>query len=73
MLGIEGDSRGSRNEGGSEMSDRRQRDKGVVGTVSEYWVVNRQETLGPSVPSVVTNHESWWPDSEGLYYINPSP
>ena len=37
---------------------------GRCGNVSEDWAVNGRETLGPSVPSVVTDHESGWPISE---------
>ena len=71
VLGIEGDSGGSRDGSGSEMSGRGQRDMGTVRNVSEYWAVNGRETLGPSAPSVVTDHESGWPNSDGLHYLNP--
>ena len=46
---------------------------GRCGNVSEYRTVNGRETLGPSAPSAVIDHESQWPNSDGFDYLNRSP
>ena len=56
---------------------KRTKGHGRSENVSEYWAVNGQETLGPSVPSVVIDHESQWPVSDHMTisksYLSCSP